>query len=505
MTLPIVALATARYRTTAEADEVSRRLMERLGLAKHYVPARLAIGCSLAVAEPPPTAQGEAGRQIPGDTLFGSPSELSAWVSLLIEHAGRAPEDEKEFQRWVAAHWARGLRLLSETLTAAHDDSAAFWRSLAAALPRAASPDDAPGRPEPGGLTPDHAAPIPVPVGPVSIDATTGEQLVWRVNGSGSSPHAAVMGGVGSGKTRTAIAMLRAMRAISPFALVAFDFKGDMTDGDNALDQAFGANVIQPPQQPVPLDVLALADRTPVGIATAAQRLRDSLATLKRSDFGARQRDALAAAAETALRTRTPCTLADIRDALRREYGQRSMKEDGAISTLNDLCRLPLFSPDQSPAAFFSRSWVIRLPQDLPNEAANAVVTLVTDALDRWVNTLDDAPTDAERNRSLRIACVIDEAHRVLGAKLPGLSHLIRMGRSKGAMAMLISQQPGDFEGEDDEFLAEMGLVAAFGTNARPAATRRIFGTNADLAALTRGEAWIKLRNEPARRIQAWR
>jgi hypothetical protein len=504
MTLSLVALANQRYRLTAEADQTSKRLMDQLGLAKHYVPARLAIASSLAIAEAPPAVHGETARQIAGSILFGSGSDLAVWVSLIIEHAGRAAADIDEFQRWVAAHWARGLRLLSDQWEAAQGDGGAFWRALAAGLPRGAAAQGEPGAPGiPGDLQP--AAPMAIPVGPVSTLAATGETLTWRLNAAGGSPHAALMGGVGSGKTRTAVHMLRAMRALTPFALVAFDFKGDMADQRNALDQPFQARVIQPPAQPVPLDVLWLADRTQTGIALAGQRLRDSLATLKRADFGARQRDALSEAAETALRTKTPCTLADVRDALKRVYAQRGMKDDGAIGTLNDLCRVPLFTPDQSPAEFFGRSWIIRLRQDLPNEARAVVVTLVTDALDRWLNTLSDSPTDAEGNRGLRVACVIDEAHRILGAKLPGLSNLIRLSRSKGGAVMLISQQPGDFDGEDDEFLAEMGLVAAFNTNARPAAVKRIRGAGADLSTLGTGEAWIKLRNDQPQRITAWR
>jgi hypothetical protein len=53
---------------------------------------------------------------------------------------------------------------------------------------------------------------------------------------------------------------------------------------------------------------------------------------------------------------------------------------------------------------------------------------------------------------------MIDEAHQILGTKLPSLSRLIRMSRSKGGAVMLVSQSPDDFSGEDDEFLDNMGL-----------------------------------------------
>ncbi len=71
---------------------------------------------------------------------------------------------------------------------------------------------------------------------------------------------------------------------------------------------------------------------------------------------------------------------------------------------------------------------------------------------------------------------------------------------------MLISQKPDDFAGEDDDFLSEMGLVAAFASNANPKAVSRILGTGANLATLKTGEVWAKLRGESsARRIVAWR
>ncbi len=71
---------------------------------------------------------------------------------------------------------------------------------------------------------------------------------------------------------------------------------------------------------------------------------------------------------------------------------------------------------------------------------------------------------------------------------------------------MLISQSPDDFAGEDDDFLSEMGFVAAFATNGNPGAVRRILGPGANLAVLEKGQAWTKLRGEAsARRIVAWR
>lgn len=496
-------IVTAGFRTTSAGDEVAQRLKDALGFGAFNIPARLAIARSLAIEESPPPALGEVGRAIKGDTLFGTGSDLGSWVSLLTEHAGRPPESLKEFQAWVAAHWTRGLSLLALTLEEASGDSSEFWRVIASsALP--AGPARADGAAADDAR--EEAVAVAVSVGEVGEDVSSGTRVAWAINAPGGSPHAALMGGVGSGKTRTAAFMLRAIRAATPVPIIAFDFKGDMSDDRNALDRAFGARVIGPPHESVPLDVLAVADRSRTGIALAAQRLRDSIGTLKGAGFGANQKSMFGDAAENALRAKPVCQLSDILDSLRQVYADQGKKEDGAVATMADLCRFELFAPIFSPAEFFGQSWVIRLTSDLPDLVKISIVTLVTDALDRYLNSLFDAPTDEVGNRALRVLCVIDEAHRILGSKLPGLSGLIRLSRSKGGSVMLISQGPDDFSGEDDEFLNEMGLVAAFRTNADAKAVRRIFGPGANLATLEKGHAWVKMGAEPAaKRVVAWR
>jgi hypothetical protein len=499
------AVAKAEFRATEEADRRLRTLKDMLGFGSHNIPARLAIARSLAVADPPAAPSGERGMSIRGQNLFGTGTDAATWLSLLIEHAGRAPKTIAELQDWVRAHWARGAEMLGSLVDQADGNADELWRLIV----ETAVPDGRPTLGRTSEPTPaETLAPIPiaVPIGEVAEDAVTGSPVSWPLNAPGSSPHAAFMGGVGSGKTRTAAFMLRAIRQHVPVPLIAFDFKGDMADDKNALDRAFEATVIAPPRQAIPLDVLAISDRSPTGITLAGQRLRDSLATLKGAGFGAVQKGLLGDAAEQALRTRTPCRLSDVRDALKQAYAQQNRREDGAVATLDDLCRFDLFRPDLAPDAFFSRSWIIRLTADLPDLVKVSVVTLLTDALDRHLNSLPDAPTDAGGNRALRVLCVIDEAHRILGSRLPGLSGLIRLSRSKGGSVMLISQGPDDFSGEDDEFLNEMGLVVAFRTNADARAVRRILGPGANLATLEKGQAWVKVGAEPApRRVIAWR
>lgn len=503
--LTLDAIAGAGFRSTLETDELSQYVKDALGFGAFNIPARLAIARSLSISEPPPKPQSDPGRSIKGETLFGTGPDLAAWVSLIIEHHGAPPTSMKELQALVTAHWARGMKRVAEDVKAADADSTEFWRRLAeSSLPEGVytqgfgqGNDSAPP-----GLA---EGPVVVRLGEVGRDVATQEELNWAINAPGASPHSAFMGGVGSGKTRTAAFILRSIAQHGPVPLIAFDFKGDMSDQYNALDRAFGATVISPPAKPIPLDVFALSDRSRNSIVTAAQRLRDSLSNLKQAKFGDMQKRRLNDALESALVAHNPCTIEHIKDALIDVYADQNAKQDGAVSSLVDLCRLPLFEPRMSPAEFFSKSWIVSLPADVPELVRVSVVSLLTDALERYINSLPDAPTDPEGNRALRSICVIDEAHKILGSRLPGLANLIRLGRSKGAAVMLISQKPDDFEGEDDDFLSEMGLIACFATNARDNAVRRILGQGASISTLKKGEALVKQRGDArAKKVLAW-
>lgn len=139
-------------------------------------------------------------------------------------------------------------------------------------------------------------------------------------------------------------------------------------------------------------------------------------------------------------------------------------------------------------------------------ESRSIVVNLVLDALDQYLNGLPDAPVAENGSRGMRVLCVIDEAHRILGSKLPSLSNLVRMSRSKGDSVMLISQSPDDFTGEEDDFLSEMGLVAAFSTNAPPRNATRVLGKGANLSTLGTGQSYVKRRGDAAaHKVQSWK
>ena len=499
MALTLREIAGANFRTSDEADTVNTDFMEHLGSRTRYLPARLAIGRSLRVTASPPAVE-QSGKTIKGETLFGD--ELGPWLAMLTEHDGREDIALRGLQAIVAAHWARGIGMLQRDWATAGQDRDRLLRKLA---------EDAGLSPTLTAVSGDELMPsfgtgaIQVPIGEIGKDEQ-GQVITWRPNAPAGSPHLAVMGGTGKGKTRTIAAMLRSLREAAPIPILAFDFKDDLTNRYNRLHEIFDAQVIGPPRQPIPLDVLHLTSTDTFDIQKAADRFCESFSRLKGVRVGDRQKDALSSAVERALTRARPARVTDIRDSLQAEYQRLGMKHDGVVSLLNGLCRYPLFEPLEDPASFFKRSWIVRLPSNDATEATRGlVVNLLLDALDRFLTSLPNAPLDASGNTALRHVLFLDEAHLVLGRKLPALSNLINQVRSKGGVVILGSQSPDHFDGVDDDFLAQMGLVATFATNAKPSAIRRIMGGDLDLPGLPDGTCWARrLGDQSATRVQAF-
>ena len=66
--------------------------------------------------------------------------------------------------------------------------------------------------------------------------------------------------------------MLNDLRKCSEVPVLAFDFKGDLSE---PIAKLCSASVVVPPEQPVPLDVLHVAGHDEVSVKKAASRIRD--------------------------------------------------------------------------------------------------------------------------------------------------------------------------------------------------------------------------------------
>jgi hypothetical protein len=129
--LQIGDIARADFRTSFVADAENSRIQKAFDLPYRYQPARIAMSLSLGITKPPgPIADG-GGRSIKGDTLFGQDeADLTLWIGLIVEHSGIVGLGRRDFQDLVAAHWARGMLLLSSAVVGAGTIEQVFERLI---------------------------------------------------------------------------------------------------------------------------------------------------------------------------------------------------------------------------------------------------------------------------------------------------------------------------------------------------------------------------------------
>jgi DNA helicase HerA-like ATPase len=335
-----------------------------------------------------------------------------------------------------------------------------------------------------------------VRLGDPGKNTATGQPVTWLLNGKGS-PHVALMGSTGTGKTRLAVNLIEQIRRQAGAPVILFDMaKGDLA-GNRDLVQAIQGRVVKSPTQPVPLDVLHIPNPGMPEITNAAMRFRESFVRVAKSKPGGVQLDFLREAAQRAYRGEHPITIAAIRDALHEVYNESNRRPDAVTALFNDLTQWNLFLPQMKPAEFFGQSWVIDV-HEAPETAQRLVVFLMLDALYAYFKSLDDAPLDRQRHRALRLVLVIDEARRVLSYGQQSLIGLVRESRSKGMSVFLISQSPDDYDSVEDNFLENIGLGVCFKTNATSSRVLKAYlGQAVDLASLPDGVVVTRLPGQP--------
>lgn len=511
MASPITSLRSldnANFRTTKRADALNDQMQTKLGFRYRYEPARLALARSLELENPPRAPEGpdtsEPGKPILGRHLFGE-DELPLWLTLMVERANLFDPTLDAIQEQVRRHWHRGIILLSEEWEHCGSEYERFLLQIAERAGLANFPSKR-GSLSENRRTGDATALGPVPVVlDLGTDPVTRIPITWTLNGRGGSPHVAIMGTLGTGKTRTAMQYLRQIARTTPASVLLFDMaKGDLTS-DKDLVSALDATVIESPRMQIPLDVLALPSRDPGEIADAAMRFRESFVRVARSKPGGMQLDFLREAAQRALRGSSPITIADVGRALQDVYGEARRKADAVTATFNDLTSRTLFEPSMSSAEFFSRNWIIDV-HGATETAQRFIVFLVLDALYTHLRMQPDSALDPEGHRELRLVVGIDEARKVLGYKQPSLSSLVRESRSKGASIFLISQSPDDYDQEDDNFMENVGLALCFKTNTTTSRVLKSWlGQQVDLGALPTGVAVTRLPGQHGvARVKTW-
>ena len=499
-------LIVASYRTDRAADDLNSALMRDLGLNVRYGPARLAIAMSLSNERPvypDEIPQGEKGKDIKGVQMFGQecPAML---VSLIVQHAGQSLT-KQEFQAALSAHWSRGVQMLRQDYDAVDGDYDKMLSNLAERI----------GMPSGAQTFPNTLRHEKLPVksmpqlGAINLHigeltgAKQGQTVDWQINAPGHAPHIAVMGASGGGKTRLALEFAKTIQAQSGCPTLIFDMKGDIA-ANTSLCRKIGADVINSPDIPIPLDILHVADRSDNStIQNTASRLCQSLTLVMRGRGGDVQTDRLRQVAVEVIRQRDNISIPDLRESLKEHYQENNIKDDSVVAALNRICDFKLFSPTHSPNDFFGRSWVFAMNK-ADEEIRRFAVLMILDALDRHLTVLPDAQVDAQNNCQITTLLVVDEAHKILNFRHSALSNIMRVSRSKGGVVILISQSPKDYVRDEVNYLENIGLVASYQSNASRADVQKVFAKDTSLTNLGRGECVIRLSGRHAQRVKVW-
>jgi DNA sulfur modification protein DndE len=496
------------FNPTKHAEKLENSLRPKLGFSHKYETARLAIGRSLAEPTNPRwerVTSEERGRGIEGSTLFGD--DFETWCCAICLQAGSPDASAEFFAEVLEAHWKRGAQLLSDELEAANGNAYRLIRRLSDLLPE---------RPESRSFARRNAPrALDLTIGRVSRTIPSGDPVSFSITGRGVAPHIALMGRNGSGKTMTGMQIAAQITSQGQIPFLMIDPKGEFVDsnGGTLLPPEFDVAVcgIEVGRQPIPLDVLCPTTQDDLNIHLAASQFRDIIC-LCCDRTGDAQKESLRKIAFEAIASGKYRGLDRIRDLYHEKLESDGKKIDSVHSRLSEITQLKVFTPEQSPAEFFSKSWVISLKELRTEELKKLVTLLLIDAVSQYLLAQPDSVV-SEGERELRHLLVIDEARRILSnRRFTSLGNLVRQGRSKGSVVMLLSQDPGDFEGPDEDFMSQLGTIIAFACSKTDRGIkalegpfgRRLRGSDFSDTALTTGVALVKTPNLSHMKVQAW-
>jgi len=502
----------AQFRPTEASFDLEEKVKAKLGFGTRYEPARLMIGRSMCepTAPAPVPNSTRYSKPIPGEHLFGDKIDL--WLAALILDGSLAQSASvDDLRALVEAHWARGASLLVDEMDHVKGDDVRLAMRLSELLPDGGASLSG-GSLSAGGS--GVAEEIRLRVGAVSKLFDSGSDVNFLLNGPATSPHIALMGGSGKGKTTTGIQIAHQIIESSGVPFLFIDNKGEFVEDGKLVGAlaSFGSRVgaLEVGTDVIPLDFLPKPDVGEVSLKIAAGRLRDAI-VLACPNAGPAQKSLLQDSIAAVSARAGNRDLGTIRQNYEQAIQAAGKQFDSVVSRLKELTELRCFSPSLTPTEFFGQSWVISLKL-LPEELKKLVTLMLLESLCSYTLAQKDSAVNAGV-RTLRHVLIVDEARKVLKeAKNMALIDLITKSRSKGSSVMLLSQDPSDFEGQDYDFMTQIGVVVAFACHQSRSglkALEGVFGRKLQSNEfsdtwLEQGVAFCKLPGRLPERIRCW-
>lgn len=485
-------LEQRHYKSTRDADARLKRLSHLTGWPDHVI-TRLALTRSLRDPSiPPGPGTDRAGKELRGGTFFGSshhPAFLPWSAAMLAEHAGRSYEDDDDAHELVAAHWHRGIAMLEADVNEAGGDFQKFLVTLARQAAELGN-TSALGEGAKGAAWVGRIKPITLPVGRVRPDTTP---LTITVNDTRkhSNSHTAISGMSGSGKTQLAMQMLAtfAKAVTSATGIIFVDFaKGDVA-ANQKFANSINARVYRLPGDVLPVGPFHLPDYSDDSVRLAAEEKREVYSSLF-SNIGPKQQGRLVQALRSSyasLRSdREPAPdLAYVQSMLEQIYQNDGIQSDSLTELFRRLNAYRLFwSRDggiQTVSPLHMQRWIVDI-HELSGLKEVTAFTLI-EQLYREMRGLSDSEIDEQSGlRHVRCVLVIDEAQYYLKAKNRFLQGIIREGRSKGFMVMLMCQSPDDFDQADFDYTEQLQFTYMLQCKTEPKSVSRLLSTSREEA-----------------------
>ncbi len=412
--ITIQSIWDANFTPSSECAKLSIQLKGYLGFSTNYNIARLAIGRSLAEQKYPEfkDSKNSSTLSIKGRLLFGE--EYQLWTGLIISNFIQHHKDIEPpiginiLIKAVKAHWANGIQLLmndwENSADCEYDKFVDILIDRYAKLPEEID----------SAIISNSSDDTQINLNVNAIKITLGTMLDNEnkfehiVNGRGYSPHIAIMGQAGSGKTYSMLNFVQQIKDQTECSVLLLDLGKGALINDEKLLKATSSKPIDVPKDIIPLDMFYNNTCTDEEATNNALWFREMISDVAISSFGSNQNVNVYEATIDIFKSKKNIDLKMLYEEIKSYYDANNIKTDSVISTMHDLNIHNLFSPKLKPDVFFRKNWIFAFAgaKDTDKKFASC---LILNAFNAFLKSEQDAKI-VDGFREIKYILAIDEA-----------------------------------------------------------------------------------------------